>query len=150
LGLVFLIGGLGPAVVTAAAETAVSETSFEAATATPTPVEKNAETPATEPTPLVVLGVLKMKDVYKAGAKAFKEKDYEKAERYLTRALEMEDPYTAKYYYAEAHALVGLIYQKYLKVPDHRKLARLHYLAALKLDPATEMARRHLSEVSGE
>ncbi len=144
--LAFLFSCLGaPISSSAEEEAAVSETPSVTAVVAETPQPETTLTPV-----IVVHGVLKMKDVYQAGIRAFKEKDFEKAERYLSRAIEMKDPYTAKYYYAEANAMLGLIYQKYLQIPEHRNLARQHYLEALRLDPTTDTARRYLPEVSGD
>jgi|GEM_PF-2156923 tetratricopeptide (TPR) repeat protein len=100
------------------------------------------------PTPTVIRGVFKMKDLYQSGVEAYKEKDYERAIRYFERALEIQDPYTERYYYAEAHVLLGVIYQFYYPVPGHRKLAREHYEAALAVDPHTTAAKKHLEELS--
>ena len=107
-----------------------------------------AETQAApQPTPTVyeVQGVLKMKDVYQAGINAYKDQDYDRAIRYLNKALDMdEDRYTPKFYYAEAHAMLGVIYQFHMI--NYAK-AYAHYKAALKFEPENDTARHHINQV---
>jgi tetratricopeptide (TPR) repeat protein len=103
---------------------------------------------STLPTQVVVQGVFKMKDLYQSGMRAYKEQDYEKALRYFKRALDIHDPYTSKYYYAETHSMLGVIYQFYYPVPGHLETAKAEYEAALQIDPKTKSARKHLAEVS--
>jgi len=100
------------------------------------------------PTQVVVQGVFKMKDLFQSGMRAYKDQDYEKAIRYFKTALDIHDPYTSKYYYAETHAMLGVIYQFYYPVPDHLEKAKAEYEAALLIDPQTKSARKHLAEVS--
>jgi tetratricopeptide (TPR) repeat protein len=87
-----------------------------------------------------------MKDIYQAGINSYKEQDFAQAIIYLKRSLEHQDPYTRKYYYAEANAMLGVIYQFNL---IDKKLAYQYYKAALAIDPKTETARKHIGEVSG-
>lgn len=96
----------------------------------------------------MVQGVFKMKDLYQSGVEAYRAKDYEKAIRYLKCAVSFEDPYTSRYYYAEAHCLLGVIYQFFYPVTDHISLAKMQYEAALRIDPQTRIAKKHLAEVS--
>ncbi len=112
-----------------------------------TPVTSPSPTPVLVPTPDVVKGQLKMKDLYAAGMKAYRSKDYEKSIRFLKQSLDYHDPYTPKYYYAESNAMLGVIYQFYFMVPGHTALARDYYQAALKIDPTTQSAKLHLKEV---
>lgn len=115
---------------------------------TPTPgndADQTATGPTATPTPLVVQGVLKMKDIYQAGMKYYKEQDFDQAIRYLKRAIAKEDPHTPKFYYAEADAILGVIYQFHI---IDKKLARHYYQAALDIDPTTETAKKHIGEVS--
>jgi tetratricopeptide (TPR) repeat protein len=95
-------------------------------------------------TPVVAQGVLKAKHVYEAGIKAYKEKDYDLAVRYLKKAVSMKDPYTPKYIYAEANAMLGVIYQFHI---IHKGRAYRYYQAALVLDKENETARKHKREV---
>jgi tetratricopeptide (TPR) repeat protein len=126
-------------------------------TATPTLVLSQAGPsptpgpPSAQPTasPVVVTGTVKMKDIYEAGIQSYRAKDYEKAIRYLKQAIAHQDPYTPKYYYAEANAMLGVIYQYWFRVGEHKDLACGYYQAALAIDPATKTAKAHLKEVCG-
>ncbi len=109
--------------------------------AAPTPTEAVED----DSTPVIVHGVLKMKDVYEAGIKAYKEQDYDKAIRYLKKSLEMDDPYSAKFYFAEANAMLGVIYQFHI---IHYSWAYRYYQAALKYEKKNRTARRHIKEVA--
>lgn len=106
--------------------------------------DHTAERPV--PTALVVHGILKMKDVYKAGLSYYKKQDFAKAIRYLKESLKVQDPYTPKYYYAEANAMLGVIYQFHIIDKD---LAYSYYKEALAIDPETATARKHIRELSG-
>lgn len=106
--------------------------------------------PSIKSTPIVVQGVFKMKDLYQSGVRAYHEQDYEKAIRYFKAALELHDPYSSKFYYAETHGLLGVIYQFFYPVPNHLEMAKAEYIAALQIDPQTKTARKHLAEVSGK
>lgn len=121
---------------------------------TPEPVqpETPSENATTEPivvpeiTPLEVEGVLKMKDVYKAGLGYYKKQDFASAIRYLKQALQIHDPYTPKFYYAEANAMLGVIYE--FNIID-KKLSYEYYQEALRIDPKTVTAKKHIKEVIG-
>jgi tetratricopeptide (TPR) repeat protein len=108
---------------------------------TPTPTEEADE----EATPVEVHGVLKMKDIYEAGIKAYQEQDYDKAIRYLKKSLETEDAYSPKFYYAEANAMLGIIYQFHI---IHYKWAYQYYQAALKYEKNNPTARKHIKQVA--
>jgi tetratricopeptide (TPR) repeat protein len=97
-------------------------------------------------TPVEVHGVLKMKDVYKAGLSYYHKQDFAKAIRYLKESLQVQDPYTPKYYYAEANAMLGVIYQFHIIDED---VAYSYYKEALAIDPETATARKHIRELSG-
>jgi tetratricopeptide (TPR) repeat protein len=114
-------------------------------TATPVAVEETQEIPS--PTPMVAQGILKMKDVYRAGISYYKKQDFAKAIRYLSKSLKVHDPYTPKFYYAEANAMLGVIYQFHI---IDKKLAYQYYREALRIDPRTKTARKHIREVSGK
>jgi tetratricopeptide (TPR) repeat protein len=107
----------------------------------PTPTEEAVD----DATPIEVHGVLKMKDIYAAGIKAYQEQDYDKAIRYLKKSLETEDPYSAKFYYAEANAMLGVIYQFHI---IHYDWAYQYYQSALKYEKGNTTARRHIKEVA--
>jgi tetratricopeptide (TPR) repeat protein len=106
---------------------------------------KATEAPTQSPTPLMTQGFLKMRDIYEAGIQNYKEGDYATAITYLKRSLDKQDAYTPKYYYAEANAMLGVIYQFHL---IDKKLALQYYKAALDIDPSTVTARKHIGEVS--
>jgi len=99
---------------------------------------------ATSQKPLIGHGVLKMKDVYAAGMKYYKQEDFVRAIRFLKQALTIKDPYTPKFYYAEANAMLGIIYQFHIIHPD---LAFQYYHEALEIDPTTETAKNHIDQV---
>lgn len=109
----------------------------EAAALAPTPV----------PTAVQVTGVMKMKDYYDAGIKSYKAKEYQQAIRYLEKAVTTEDAYTKDYYYAEANAMLGVIYQFYFTVPGSRAKAHAYYKEALRIDPQTRTARKYVNQV---
>ena len=98
-----------------------------------------------EAAPQVVHGVLKMKDIYEAGINAYKEKDYNQAIKYLKQAVTKKDKYTPKYYYAEAYAMLGVIYQFHI---IHYKTAYNYYKQALKYEHNNSTAKKHLREVA--
>lgn len=123
--------------------------------ATPTPPTQEIQLeggnqPATQAAPqptstvFEVQGRFKMKEMYEAGAKYYKEQDYEMAIRYWKQAVQMDDPYTPKFYYAEAYAMMGIIYQyhiiKYSKAYDCYRKARVY-------EPGNETARKHIRQV---
>jgi tetratricopeptide (TPR) repeat protein len=147
------------AVSTAAASPAAATVSPTASAASTTPVVSMAPTEATNPTPsedapgepaiLAVTptpgeGVLKMKDLYKAGYAYYKKQDFANAIRYLKESLQIHDPYTPKFYYAEANAILGVIYEFHI---IDKSTAYYYYQAALKIDPTTATAKKHVKEV---
>lgn len=145
-------GSSAPA--TAAAPTPVP-TVVSASAATPTPAGQEIEMeddngsqaqPAPTPTQAVleVHGVLKMKDVYEAGVSAYNDKDYLRAIRYWTKAVRMSDPYTPRFYYAEAYSMLGVIYQYHI---IHYDRAYRCYQEALKYERRNPTARRHIKQV---
>lgn len=105
---------------------------------TPTPTSTPTPT-ATEALPAVKTqkSLQSMREVYEEGITAFKRKEWRSAEKKLLEALAIEDQNTPFWYYAEAHAMVSVIYLKYL--PDREK-ARKHAEAALAIDPDTRTA----------
>jgi len=106
----------------------------------PTATEEVEETP----TPMEVHGVLKMKDIYGAGIKAYQELDYDQAIRYLKKAITTQDPYSEKFYYAEANAMLGVIYQFHI---IHYGWAYQYYREALKYEKNNPTAKRHIKQV---
>ncbi len=110
-----------------------------------------SESPAAQPdevlslTPISGQGILKMKDVYKAGFTYYKKEDFANAIRYLKESLQIQDPYTPKYYYAEANAILGVIYQFHI---IDKSVAYYYYKKALSIDATTATAKKHIKEVS--
>lgn len=172
LTLVLILAGFGVQKASAEMEIDMGDQNTAAApapTATPipaqptnTPVPKPtaqptaapaAQTAMTEPTdtptpaPLIIHGQLKAKDIYDAGIKHYKEKDYEGAISYLKQAIKHKDPYTPKYIYAEAYATLGVIYQFYFPVHNHLTFAAIYYKDALKYEPNNPTARKYLKKL---
>jgi tetratricopeptide (TPR) repeat protein len=85
-----------------------------------------------------------MKDIYAAGIRAYQEQDYDTAIQYLQKALGMEDVYSQRFYYAEAAAMLGVIYQFHV---IHNDKALHYYELALKYEKKNSTARRHIKEV---
>lgn len=104
----------------------------------------NQEAPQPTPTVFEVQGREKMKDMYEAGIKYYKENDYDVAIRYLSDAVKKNDPYTPKFYYAEAYSMLGVIYQYHV---IHYGRAYRCYAAALKYEKNNSTARRHIKQV---
>lgn len=93
----------------------------------------------------MVHGKWKVKYIYEAGIKAYKQKDYYKAITYLKKTVAMpRDEYTPKYLIAEAYAMLGIIYQYHI---IHYGRAYRYYKAALSVDPQTNTARRHVRQL---
>jgi tetratricopeptide (TPR) repeat protein len=149
-----------------------ASTPSAAATVVSTPVPTEAATPASAPltttaapspavtanpggnsaevlelTPVAGQGMLKMRDVYNVGISYYKKQDFAKAIRYLKQALQIHDPYTLFFYYAEANAMLGVIYQFHI---IDKKLAYEYYSEALRIDPETATAKKHIRELSHE
>jgi tetratricopeptide (TPR) repeat protein len=94
--------------------------------------------------------VRNMKAVYERGIAAYKLKDYPNAVKYLREALTIQDETTKYWYYAEAHAMLGVMYQKFGKQADRFEKARYHYQEALKVDPRTATAIRGLKSLGAK
>lgn len=137
-----------PSTVPASAKDQPTPTVEISAAPTATPAEdKRAEvTEEEEPTPTVGLihGSPHMTDYYKAGIKNYQDLDYDSAIRYLKKALETEDTVSPKFYYAEAAAMLGVIYQFHI---IHYDKALHYYQLALKYERNNRTARKHLKEV---
>jgi hypothetical protein len=81
-------------------------------------------------------------NTYRMGIRAYKHKDYETAVEYLKEAV--DDPNSKAWLRAEDYAMLGIIYEYYIKTDNHFVSARLYYHKALKLDPKNETANKHL------
>ncbi|HUO57576.1 MAG TPA: hypothetical protein VMV05_05310 [bacterium] len=94
--------------------------------------------------PEIIHGQLKMKDIYEAGKRAYQEKEYDQALKYWKKAVAKKDRYTPSFYYAEAYAMMGVIYQFHI---IHYRDAYNCYKNALKYERKNETARKHIKEV---
>lgn len=122
-------------------------TTVVSATETPTPemeIEAEPTPSATETSP----AVSKMKKYYRLGVKAFEARRYTAAIADLDLCLTFNDPNIPSFYYAEANATLGVIYQFHKKTPGHLKTAKRYYKKALKIDPDTKAAKKYLPMLS--
>jgi len=87
----------------------------------------------------------RMLENYKKGIEAYKAKKYITATSYLKKAVIIQEVDTEYWYYAEAYAMLGAIYQYHRTDPGHLETARRYYKAALKIDPRTTTAKKGLS-----
>jgi tetratricopeptide (TPR) repeat protein len=94
--------------------------------------------------PCIHYGVLQMKAFYNVGMMDYKKKRYLKAIRFLKEALKIHDPYTPKYYYGQAAAILGIIYQNYFTVPRHNQIANAYFKKALSFDPKNKCALKQM------
>jgi len=87
---------------------------------------------------------LGMIGLYEAGIQNYKNKNYDTAIQHLKEALTIKDAAVPFYYYAEANAMLAVIY-KFYQVDE--KLSRQYCEAALKIDPSTQTARKLIHEI---
>jgi hypothetical protein len=89
-----------------------------------------------------------MMEWYKKGMEANESKDYAQAIKYLKKAVALKDPAIKDYFYAEAYATLGSIYQNHRIADEHLDQARKYYLKALAIDPDTETAKKGLKQLN--
>ncbi len=89
-------------------------------------------------------GSLGMIGLYEAGIQNYKNKNYDSSIHYLKKALTISDASVPFYYYAEANAMLAVIYKFYRIDED---LSRRYCEAALKIDPSTKTARKLIHEI---
>ena len=89
----------------------------------------------------------KMKDHFRKGMKLFLRDKWEAATPELIASTVIIDPYTWNYWYAEAYATLGIIYEFHNTDSNHNDLAYLFYKLALKHDPKTFSARYYIKSV---
>ena len=94
--------------------------------------------------------VLTMRGAYHTGIAAYKARDYQKAAKYLKKALTLPSGPADSVFLGEANSMLGIIYQFFLKSPGSLDLARQYYKAALDIDPTNSTAQKHLPEVEGD
>jgi hypothetical protein len=88
-----------------------------------------------------------MKDHFRVGMKFFMKDQYDAAIPDLIAATMIVDPYTWNYWYAEAYATLGVIYEFHSKDPNFKKMAYQYYSLALKRDPKTKSANYYIDGV---
>jgi hypothetical protein len=89
----------------------------------------------------------KMKDHFRAGMKLFMKDKWDAAIPELIASTMIVDPFTWNYWYAEAYATLGVIYEFHSKDPQRNALAYKYYKLALKHDPLTKSARYYIDSV---
>jgi hypothetical protein len=89
----------------------------------------------------------KMKDHFRKGMKLFMKDQYDAAIPDLIASTMIVDPYTWDYWYAEAYATLGVIYEFHSKDPNCNKKAHQYYMLALKRDPKTKSANYYIDQV---
>lgn len=90
----------------------------------------------------------KMKDHFRIGMKFFIKGKYDEAIPELMASTMISDPHTWDYWYAEAYATLGVIYEFHIHEPNHRFLAYRYYRLALKRDPLTFSAGYYIKSVA--
>jgi hypothetical protein len=91
-----------------------------------------------------------VKSHFRKGMRLFLKRKYEKAIPELIASTMIVDPFTWNYWYAEAYATLGVIYQFYVMDEDHLTVAREYYLLALKRDPHTSTASYYLQKIKSQ
>jgi hypothetical protein len=91
-----------------------------------------------------------MMEVYQAGMKAYKAKQYALAIRQLKKAVVIKEEGVKDFYYAEAYATLGILYHHHRTSDGHLEKAKQYYLKALKIDPDTDNAKKGLKELEKE
>jgi hypothetical protein len=88
-----------------------------------------------------------MKDHFRKGMKFFMKDQYDAAIPDLIASTMIVDPYTWNYWYAEAYATLGVIYEFHSKEKNCQEMAYQYYLLALKRDPKTKSANYYIDRV---
>jgi tetratricopeptide (TPR) repeat protein len=86
----------------------------------------------------------RMIELYKAGIENYRSKDFDQAIEYLKESLSIKDPSVPDYYYAEANAMLAVIYK--FGRPDNA-LAHHYCNEALRIDPSTATAKKLSQEI---
>lgn len=89
----------------------------------------------------------KMKDHFRIGMSFFLKDRWGQAIPELMASTMAIDPRVWDYFYAEAYATLGVIYEFHNRQPDHFLLAFQYYKRALKYDPGTFSARYYIKTV---
>jgi tetratricopeptide (TPR) repeat protein len=93
---------------------------------------------------------LSVKGAYKIGIAAYKAQNYERAVKYLKKAISLRSSQSDSDYVAEANSMLGVIYQYDVETPNSDALAHHYYEAALKIDPNNIAALTHLPQLDPE
>jgi len=92
-----------------------------------------------------------MKTTYRKGTAAMKAHQYKTAVKHFKKAVSIKEKHVPAYFYAEAYADLGIIYQFHLKTAkDNKKIALEYYRRSLKYDPMTENARKYYPKLKAE
>ncbi len=91
-----------------------------------------------------------MKGHFHKGMRFYTEHHYNKAIPELIAATMIVDPFTWNYWYAEAYATLGIIYEFHITEPGHSDIARQYYSLALKRDPQTKSAKYFLGKIGSK
>ncbi len=132
-------------------------------TPSPTPVAARRKTtlviPASAPTPFITpvspataavvtpVPTESMKILYKEGISAYKAGKYKEAAMSLHQAVRISDASVEPFYYAEAYAMLGIIYQYHATFAEHLTAAAKYYHEALRREPTNETAKKHLKQL---
>jgi tetratricopeptide (TPR) repeat protein len=106
-----------------------------------TPVVAAAAPPPAPPMPLATPTFMEM---YRSGIQKYEAKDFAASIRDLKDALLIQDNTVPRYFYAEANAMLGVIYK--FNLPDPL-LSHQYCDLALMIDPSTETARKLRYEI---
>jgi tetratricopeptide (TPR) repeat protein len=120
-------------------------------TASPTPAESEvmpANTPTSAPGGKEPAHSL-MKKYYLMGIKALKAHKYVTALADLKKAVKYKEK-VAYYYYAEAYATIGVIYEFHSKAKNHLSLALANYKMASKIDPDTLTVKKYYKKLKAQ
>lgn len=122
--------------------------------ALPTPTTTPATIALEEPAPITGLSkkaaLSLMKATYHKGTAALKTHKYLTSIKYLKKAASIKERHVPSYYYAEAYADLGIIYQFHQKTAHHKEIALEYYRRALKIDPQTAAAKKYYKKLKAE
>jgi tetratricopeptide (TPR) repeat protein len=90
-----------------------------------------------------------MKKYYLMGIKALKAHKYATALADLKKAVKYKEK-VAYYYYAEAYATIGVIYEFHSKARNHLGLALANYKMASKIDPDTLTVKKYYKKLKAQ
>jgi hypothetical protein len=117
--------------------------------ATITPTETITPTPEPTLTTAQAKAVIsKMKKYYHQGVVALKKHYYKTAAANFDVCVGIHESVVPPYYYAEAYASLGVIYQFHHPTPGHLDQARAYYKMALAIDPQTATAKKYLAKLT--